>query len=98
MLKSVIQIYKMSFKFRSDKPGGISIAKSFYLQYLVWVINITKNLCVCCLMFNLIDGVETRVRFAFVARDNSFRAVLVQSFHQREKEDLGRHNGALKCQ
>lgn len=86
MLKSVIQIYKMSFQFRSDKPGGISIAKSFYLQNLVWVINITKNLCVCCLMFNLIDGVETRVRFAFVARDNSFRAVSVQSFHQRERE------------
>ena len=41
----------------------------------------------CCLMFNLIDGVETRVRFAFVARDYSFRAVSVQSFHQRERED-----------
>ena len=98
MFKSVIQIYKISFKFRSDKRDGIGIAKSFYLQNLVWVIHMTKNLCVSCLMFNLIHGVETLVRFAFVTRDNSFRAVSVQSFHQREREDLGRHNGALKCQ
>ena len=36
-------------------------------------------------MFNLIDEVETRVRFAFAKRDYSFRALSVQSFHQRER-------------